>query len=84
MTIAQMIESMAGKAGALHGHPQDCTPFQFSEEDTATDFFGHQLSLHLVGGKLGRLESTLIDNDQVPARHFGVILADSLIVRVSD
>ncbi|KAJ5809512.1 DNA-directed RNA polymerase I subunit RPA2 [Penicillium pulvis] len=43
MTIAQMIESMAGKAGALHGHPQDCTPFQFSEENTATDYFGHQL-----------------------------------------
>lgn len=43
MTIAQMIESMAGKAGALHGHPQDSTPFQFSEEDPATDFFGHQL-----------------------------------------
>ncbi|KAI9376236.1 hypothetical protein BJX61DRAFT_446895 [Aspergillus egyptiacus] len=43
MTIAQMIESMAGKAGALHGHPQDCTPFQFSEENTATDYFGEQL-----------------------------------------
>lgn len=37
------------------------------------DFFGHQLSLHLVGGKSGRVESTLIDNDQVPARHFGLI-----------
>ncbi|BCS23981.1 DNA-directed RNA polymerase I core subunit RPA135 [Aspergillus puulaauensis] len=43
MTIAQMIESMAGKAGSLHGHPQDCTPFQFSEENTATDYFGEQL-----------------------------------------
>ncbi|KAL2827151.1 hypothetical protein BDW59DRAFT_171451 [Aspergillus cavernicola] len=43
MTIAQMIESMAGKAGSLHGHPQDCTPFQFSEENTATDYFGDQL-----------------------------------------
>lgn len=43
MTIAQIIESMAGKAGALHGHPQDCTPFQFSEENTAADYFGHQL-----------------------------------------
>lgn len=38
-----MIESMAGKAGALHGHAQDCTPFQFSEENTATDYFGEQL-----------------------------------------
>lgn len=43
MTIAQMIESMAGKSGALHGLAQDSTPFQFSEEDTATDYFGHQL-----------------------------------------
>ena len=43
MTIAQMVESIAGKAGALHGHPQDSTPFQFSEENTATDYFGHQL-----------------------------------------
>lgn len=43
MTIAQMIESMAGKAGCLHGHPQDSTPFKFSEENPATDFFGHQL-----------------------------------------
>ncbi|KAJ5343665.1 uncharacterized protein N7506_003489 [Penicillium brevicompactum] len=43
MTIAQMIESMAGKAGAMHGLPQDSTPFQFSEENTATDYFGEQL-----------------------------------------
>lgn len=34
---------MAGKAGALHGLAQDSTPFQFSEENTVTDFFGHQL-----------------------------------------
>lgn len=38
------------------------------------DFFGHQLSVHLVGGKQGRVESTLIDSDQVPARHFGLVL----------
>ncbi|OKL61570.1 DNA-directed RNA polymerase I subunit RPA2 [Talaromyces atroroseus] len=43
MTIAQIIESMAGKAGALHGFPQDSTPFQFDEENTAADYFGHQL-----------------------------------------
>ena len=43
MTIGMFVESLAGKAGALHGLAQDCTPFQFSEEDTAGDFFGHQL-----------------------------------------
>ncbi len=43
MTIGMFVESLAGKAGALHGLAQDSTPFQFSEEDTAGDHFGHQL-----------------------------------------
>lgn len=44
MTIGMFIESLAGKAGVLHGLAQDSTPFQFSEEFTAADFFGGQLS----------------------------------------
>lgn len=43
MTIGMFVESLAGKAGALHGLAQDCTPFQFTEEHTAGDFFGEQL-----------------------------------------
>ncbi|KAK2774769.1 DNA-directed RNA polymerase I subunit RPA2 [Onygenales sp. PD_12] len=43
MTIGMFVESLAGKAGALHGLAQDSTPFQFSEENTAGDFFGEQL-----------------------------------------
>ncbi|CCM03352.1 uncharacterized protein FIBRA_05481 [Fibroporia radiculosa] len=43
MTIGMLVESMAGKAGAMHGLAQDATPFQFSEEDTAVDYFGQQL-----------------------------------------
>ncbi|EZF72770.1 hypothetical protein H105_05053 [Trichophyton soudanense CBS 452.61] len=43
MTIGMFVESLAGKAGSLHGLPQDSTPFQFSEEATAGDFFGKQL-----------------------------------------
>ncbi|CAK7238968.1 MAG: DNA-directed RNA polymerase I subunit RPA2 [Sporothrix thermara] len=43
MTIGMFVESLAGKAGALHGLAQDCTPFQFDEENTAGDYFGHQL-----------------------------------------
>lgn len=43
MTIGMFVESLAGKAGALHGLAQDSTPFRFSEEDTAGDYFGHQL-----------------------------------------
>lgn len=43
MTIGMFVESLAGKSGALHGLAQDCTPFQFSEDYTAPDFFGEQL-----------------------------------------
>lgn len=42
------------------------------------DFFGHQLSLHLVKRRIGRrvswTQSTKIDGDRVPAKHFGVVL----------
>jgi extradiol dioxygenase family protein len=41
------------------------------------DFWGHQLSLHLVKEKSPRPESTVIDGDQVPAAHFGLILSKS-------
>lgn len=43
MTIGMFVESLAGKAGALHGIAQDSTPFRFDENNTAVDFFGHQL-----------------------------------------
>jgi len=43
MTIGMFVESLAGKVGALQGRAQDATPFRFSEEDTAADYFGEQL-----------------------------------------
>ncbi|KAJ7886716.1 hypothetical protein B0H13DRAFT_2342723 [Mycena leptocephala] len=43
MTIGMLVESMAGKAGAMHGLAQDATPFKFTEEDTAIEYFGEQL-----------------------------------------
>ncbi|KAI9840719.1 MAG: DNA-directed RNA polymerase I subunit RPA2 [Sclerophora amabilis] len=43
MTIGMFIESLAGKAGALHGLAQDSSPFRFDEENTALEYFGHQL-----------------------------------------
>ncbi|KAJ1905596.1 hypothetical protein LPJ81_001838 [Coemansia sp. IMI 209127] len=43
MTIGMFVESIAAKAGALHGVCQDSTPFQFDETNTAADYFGEQL-----------------------------------------
>lgn len=45
MTIGMLVESMAGKSGALHGHYQDATPFTFHEnsDKVSIDYFGEQL-----------------------------------------
>jgi len=44
MTMGMLLESLAGKSGSLGGHYQDATPFSFSEEHTAVDYFGAQAS----------------------------------------
>ena len=44
MTIGMMIESMAGKAAAVNGGCYDATPFTFTEDDTAIDYFGKILT----------------------------------------
>lgn len=38
-----MIEVMAGKSASVHGLVHDATPFRFTEEDTAVDYFGKLL-----------------------------------------
>ncbi|MDJ0938660.1 MAG: VOC family protein [Woeseiaceae bacterium] len=38
------------------------------------DFFGHQVSLHLVEDHDGGAATNPVDGDAVPARHFGVVL----------
>lgn len=38
------------------------------------DFFGHQISAHLVDRPLDRAATNPVDGDDVPARHFGAIL----------
>jgi len=43
MTIGQMIESMAGKTASMYGTVHDATPFVFSEENVASDYFGKLL-----------------------------------------
>ena len=38
------------------------------------DFFGHQVTLHLVDAEDGTDNTNPVDGDAVPARHFGVVL----------
>jgi len=43
MTIGMFVESLAGKAGALHGLAQDSSPWRFDDDNPSGDFFGEQL-----------------------------------------
>ncbi|XP_057326194.1 DNA-directed RNA polymerase I subunit RPA2 [Microplitis mediator] len=45
MTIAMMIEFLAGKSAATHGLVHDATPFRFNENQTAIDYFGRCLEI---------------------------------------
>nr|XP_022916838.1 DNA-directed RNA polymerase I subunit RPA2 [Onthophagus taurus] len=45
MTIAMMIEIMAGKSASIHGLIHDATPFRFGEDTTAIDYFGKLLQI---------------------------------------
>lgn len=44
MTIAMMIEAMAGKSASVHGLVHDATPFRFTEKNTAIEYFGNLLT----------------------------------------
>ena len=44
-----------------------------AERWTDFDFFGHQVSVHLVEN-VSTVDSNPVDGDLVPARHFGVVL----------
>jgi len=35
-------------------------------------FFGHQISAHINPGKNTRTHTNIIDNDNIPIRHFGL------------
>ncbi len=51
-----------------------CATGRTSERWIDLNFFGHQLSLHLVEDHDGGVETNPVDGDKVPARHFGIVL----------
>lgn len=52
--IGMMIESMAGKSAASHGHCYDATPFKYTEDQPPIDYMGKMLNAgnHYVSSKL--------------------------------
>ncbi len=51
-----------------------CTIGRSAERWIDFNFFGHQVSAHLVDGALNYSETNPVDGEKVPSRHFGAIL----------
>ena len=63
-----------------------CRVGRTSERWIDFDFFGHQITAHLVPARADDRASSPVDGDDVPVRHFGVILTptdwDALALRL--
>ena len=61
-------------ARACYGGLLGCPEGRSSPEWVDFDLYGHQIVAHLSPEEAGHDETNLVDGDQVPVRHFGVVL----------
>jgi extradiol dioxygenase family protein len=62
------------EARAFYGGLLGCAEGRSSPTWVDFDFHGHQIVAHLAPGEAGTRSSNAVDGDQVPVRHFGLIL----------
>ena len=72
--LAFPVTSLA-KARAFYGGVLGCPEGRSSEDWVDFNFYGHQIVAHLAPGEAGRKSTNAVDGDNVPVRHFGVVLA---------
>ena len=64
-----------GEARSFYGDLLGCPEGRSSDEWVDFDFFGHQIVAHLSAGEGAHQAHNEVDGEQVPVRHFGVILS---------
>lgn len=62
------------EARRFYGELLGCEEGRSSDEWVDFNFYGHQIVAHLTSELEGDLQVNQVDGDQVPIRHFGVIL----------
>jgi extradiol dioxygenase family protein len=62
------------EARAFYGQLLGCREGRSSDEWVDFDFFGHQIVAHLSPSEGGAEGSNCVDGEDVPVRHFGIIL----------
>ena len=63
------------EARAFYGNLLGCPEGRSSDEWVDFDFFGHQIVAHLSADASQVQAHNAVDGEQVPVRHFGVILS---------
>ncbi|MEO0961589.1 MAG: VOC family protein [Pseudomonadota bacterium] len=63
------------RARAFYGVLLGCAEGRSSDSWVDFDFHGHQIVAHLAPEEAGRAATNAVDGDNVPVRHFGLILA---------
>lgn len=63
------------EARAFYGGLLGCPEGRSSDDWVDFDFHGHQIVAHLSAAEAGQRATNEVDGEQVPVRHFGVILA---------
>jgi uncharacterized protein len=62
------------EARAFYGELLGCPEGRSSPDWIDFDFHGHQIVAHLAPDEVGHRQTSAVDGEQVPVRHFGVIL----------
>jgi extradiol dioxygenase family protein len=72
------------KARAFYGGVLGCPEGRSAPEWVDFDFFGHQIVAHLTPPSETREGANKVDGEDVPVRHFGVILTPSKFREISE
>ena len=62
------------QARAFYGTLLGCPEGRSAPDWVDFDFFGHQIVAHLSPGEAGHRNTSAVDGEDVPVRHFGVVL----------
>jgi len=62
-------------ARRFYGGLLGCPEGRASDEWVDFDLYGHQIVAHLAPGEAGHRQINAVDGDNVPVRHFGVVLS---------
>jgi uncharacterized protein len=71
--LAFPVDDLAAARG-FYGELLGCPEGRSSDDWVDFDFFGHQIVAHLARDEAGRAATNAVDGEDVPVRHFGVIL----------